>query len=332
MLALQIHRRVPMRPSAVRGRGPDAGTSARAAPVFPRLVKAESEEGNLWLHGRRLIRFESASANVGAEGWAAPAEHIWNNPPAPPGECFHSGHAATLQLTLVKTAYKQDHASSSLLVQEANGGCRYRCHSAWKNTVRSACTMGNFTHPPISLLFFFTSPACNNTFPAPLPSLCVGCFLYYCNSKLNAQLQHSPSNINLAGSHTSIINVCIAAEDSCIAPSWRITAPALSFLKRWQQGWKFAGGGVRGAVSTGGAGKTSHRLNRHKQDWCLQSKCLTLSSRAWEGSFGVIEFGLRVWWWHHCCCTRTQVFSSPGWQVIIIRCHDTAKSNDEQRF
>lgn len=208
------------------GEGPDARTSACAAPVFPRLVKAESEEGNLWLCGRRRIRFESASANVGAEGWAAPAEHIWNNPPAPPGECFHSGHAATLQLTLVKTAYKQDHASSSLLVQEANGGCRYRCHSAWKNAVRSASIME--TPPPP----FFNKPCMQHTFQTPLPSLCVYCSLYYCNLKLNAQLQHSPSSINLAGSHASIINVCIAAEDSCIAPSRRITAPALSFLKR----------------------------------------------------------------------------------------------------
>lgn len=30
---------------------------------------------------------------------------------------------------------------------------------------------------------------------------------------------------------TSIINVCTAAEDSCMAPGWRITAPTLSFLK-----------------------------------------------------------------------------------------------------
>lgn len=140
------------------GRG--GGASARAAPAFPRLVKAGCEEGNLWLRGRRLIRFESASANLGAEGWAAPAEHIWNNPPAPPGERFHSGHAATLQLTLVKTAYKQDHASSSLLVWEANGGCRYRCRSAWKNPVRSACIMGD----SFLFFYFFTSPACKNTF------------------------------------------------------------------------------------------------------------------------------------------------------------------------
>lgn len=48
--------------------GTGGGAFARAAPAFPRLVKAGSEEGNLWLRGRRLIRFESASANLGAEG------------------------------------------------------------------------------------------------------------------------------------------------------------------------------------------------------------------------------------------------------------------------
>lgn len=35
---------------------------------------------------------------------------------------------------------------------------------------------------------------------------------------------------------TSIINVCTAAEDSCMAPGWRITAPTLSFLKHWLWG------------------------------------------------------------------------------------------------
>lgn len=164
--------------------------------------------------------------------------------------------------------------------------------------------------------------------PTPIAPHCVYCSLYYRNSKLNAQLQHSPSNIKLAGSHASIINVCMAAEDSCIAPSRRITAPALSFLKHRLQGWGWGGG----AVSNSGAGKTSCSLNRHKQDWCLQPTCLTLSSRAWEGSFGFIEFGPRVWWWHRCCRTRTQVFSLPGRQAIIIGCSDTAESNEKQRY
>lgn len=35
--------------------GTGGGTSA---PAFPRVGKAESEEGNLWLRGRRLIRSE----------------------------------------------------------------------------------------------------------------------------------------------------------------------------------------------------------------------------------------------------------------------------------
>lgn len=37
------------------------------------------------------------------------------------GGRFNSGHAAMCQLTHVKTAYKQDHASYSLVVQAANG-------------------------------------------------------------------------------------------------------------------------------------------------------------------------------------------------------------------
>lgn len=112
--------------------------------------------------------------------------------------------------------------------------------------------------------FFFYKPCMQKHLPIPTPIAphCVYCSLYYRNSKLNAQLQHSPSNINLAGSHASIINVCMAAEDSCIAPSRRITAPALSFLKHRLQGWWWGGG----AVSNSGAGKTSCSLNRHKQD------------------------------------------------------------------
>lgn len=112
-----------------------------------------------------------------------------------------------------------------------------------KNPVRSTCIMGN------SFFFFFPfHKACMQKrlavpTSAPPPPHCVYRSLYFRNSKLNAQLQHSLSNINLAGSHASITSVCMAAEDSCIAPSWRITAPALSFLKHRLQRWGWPGGG-----------------------------------------------------------------------------------------
>lgn len=104
---------------------------------------------------------------------------------------------------------------------------------------------------PTALFFFYsTTLHATTTSQAYKPLFVFYCSLYYCGSKLNAQLQRSPSNINLAGTPASIINVCIAAEDSCIAQSQRITAPALSFLKLWQQGWGLAGVG-EGSVGGG---------------------------------------------------------------------------------
>lgn len=216
MLALLIPRRDPMRPTV--GKGGAGGLTAE--PAFPLLVKTRPEEG---------AAAHSASARRDEQLWQNTSGIIHLPPRVPRGRSLPYAAADPCQNGLqagsciIFPACPRSKWRLSLLVSLSGN------ELGQISPRRGKCSHSSPARPPAS----------NNNYP----SLCVHCSLHSCSWKLNAQLQHSPSNINLAPSHASIINVCIAAEDSCIAPSQRITAPALSFLKRWQHGWRFCPGG-----------------------------------------------------------------------------------------